>query len=422
MPLNFLVSAYLALSDLFATNISFQATIPIIEPFSIDDGMKELDDLSRSLRGSGSNDIDSTGVLFKVKKLALSYFSSIQVIQGHFQDNNKEEAVAALKSTVGVADHSTKKSWKVNLGKDVGFLQSSGDVASTAASSLASMSDIPDDQLAQFVEPQVFDQLADYTQDLVNLLEDFDQAMILGKNEHEEKDQASKKQQSSQGFKFDSTDTSESRFNGRKPHFQFDQKLFLNYQLNDLLNHQNIKHMFKSHMYKQRNFGSFFATDDIIMAKHQARVDSLGEGICPQACDPNDAECHCENLFTCVHNMTKYDLAVLVAGGFIDSNPESDQYGNFTISAKSLSLFDAEEGVKDKLARIQGTAIDSTDLTQCNAVLEELFTACDPSKVTYSNPNTESFQVSTEQVCAVVNTPKNSNLMTNKLLVSQRHV
>lgn len=78
---------------------------------------------------------------------------------------------------------------------------------------------------------------------------------------------------------------------------------------------------------------------------------------------------------------------------------------NISVSAESLSLFDAEEGVKDKLARIKERAqVTSPTLNQCKEVLHELFTACDPSKVTCSNPNIESFAVSTEQVCLAVKT------------------
>jgi len=58
-----------------------------------------------------------------------------------------------------------------------------------------------------------------------------------------------------------------------------------------------------------------------------------------------------------------------------------------------------------KLVRIKSNATDHTDIDRCNAVLHKLFTACDPSMVTCSNPNVESFQLSTEQVCAAVDTP-----------------
>ena len=41
----------------------------------------------------------------------------------------------------------------------------------------------------------------------------------------------------------------------------------------------------------------------------------------------------------------------------------------------------------------------------CSKVMEDLFSACNPDVSTCSNPNGQSFAVSTEQVCAAVNTP-----------------
>ena len=95
---------------------------------------------------------------------------------------------------------------------------------------------------------------------------------------------------------------------------------------------------------------------------------------------------------------------MLIAGGFIDTQPGSQNFGNFTVSAASLSMFDADEGVSMKLARIKLAAQqENPTQEQCVQVLEELFTACD--KDTCSNPNIETFQLSTEQVCAAVKTP-----------------
>ena len=42
-----------------------------------------------------------------------------------------------------------------------------------------------------------------------------------------------------------------------------------------------------------------FHKDTIIMAKHQVRLDALGDK-CPQDCSLNDAKCNCKKLFACV--------------------------------------------------------------------------------------------------------------------------
>ena len=46
-----------------------------------------------------------------------------------------------------------------------------------------------------------------------------------------------------------------------------------------------------------------FHKDTIIMAKHQVRLDALGDK-CPQDCSLNDAKCNCKKLFACVTKMT----------------------------------------------------------------------------------------------------------------------
>lgn len=175
------------------------------------------------------------------------------------------------------------------------------------------------------------------------------------------------------------------------------------------------------------------------MAKHQLRVDALGDKC--SSCKPDEWECNCDKLFSCVKDMTEYgktmqfncsgdtfaspgilklwlfpicacsllsDLAVLVAGGFIDDNPSSNTYGNFTVSVAKLNLYNADDGVSTKLANIKAKALDSNSYNQttCEEVLRDLFSACNPDDGTCTNPNVQSFAVTTEQVCAAVNTPK----------------
>ena len=102
------------------------------------------------------------------------------------------------------------------------------------------------------------------------------------------------------------------------------------------------------------------------------------------------------------------DLAVLVAGGFIDTNPSSNTYGAFTVPVAQLNLYNADEGVSIKLANIKAKATGSNmaDQAICDEVLQDLFSACNPDDDTCTNPNVQSFAVTTDQVCAAVNTPK----------------
>ena len=43
-------------------------------------------------------------------------------------------------------------------------------------------------------------------------------------------------------------------------------------------------------------------------------------------------------LFECVGNMTAVDLATLMTNGYLDDDPDSDSYGNFTSSAGGLNV------------------------------------------------------------------------------------
>jgi hypothetical protein len=154
-----------------------------------------------------------------------------------------------------------------------------------------------------------------------------------------------------------------------------------------------------------QKFGSLL-DKDIVFAKHQARVESLGQGFCPRKCVAGEWDCYCKRLYACVREMDSYDLAVMIAGGYIDNEPGSNNYGNFSVWVDSLSLFDAEEGVKDKLTRIKLKVPQDDNLSQCKPVLSDLFSACDPSKTTCSDPNVESYEVSVDHVCDSVKTSK----------------
>eukprot|EP00956_Cyclotella_meneghiniana_P043079 scaffold252072_cov169-Cyclotella_meneghiniana.AAC.1 len=152
---------------------------------------------------------------------------------------------------------------------------------------------------------------------------------------------------------------------------------------------------------------SDFHRDVVVQAKHQERVEALGDR-CKSGCDVDDEQCNCKMLFGCVREMTSYDIAVLIAGGYLDSNPSSDTYGNFTISDNYLNLYDADDGVIDKLQYLKGRATDANagNKNICQDVMQNLFSACNPNEETCTDPNSQSFALSAEEVCDAVNTRK----------------
>lgn len=96
---------------------------------------------------------------------------------------------------------------------------------------------------------------------------------------------------------------------------------------------------------------------------------------------------------------------MLTAGGFIETNKESDKHGQFSIHVKDLNLFGAEN-VREELSRVKGRVREYStdpDLDKCVEVLEMLHSACDPTLDACFDANQHSFQVTTDQVCNAVN-------------------
>ena len=138
--------------------------------------------------------------------------------------------------------------------------------------------------------------------------------------------------------------------------------------------------------------------------RHLQRTNSLSQ--CKPTCDISDGECNCENLFDCVKNMSSYDITVLMTKEYIDDN------GNYT-SDGFIDVFDATDGaILSKLTRAQNNAeaADPSNVDQCENVLEEFHSTCNPNlaqgevcpggSVDYKS----SFQLTVDQVCASVAT------------------
>ena len=70
----------------------------------------------------------------------------------------------------------------------------------------------------------------------------------------------------------------------------------------------------------------------------------------------------------------------------------------------------------EKLNRIKAlaevTSGNTASLDQCKSVLSKLYTACDPSKETCSDPNIQTFQVSIDHVCGAVKSTKKLSVET----------
>lgn len=105
----------------------------------------------------------------------------------------------------------------------------------------------------------------------------------------------------------------------------------------------------------------------------------------------------CTQLRGCVNRLKPYDYTVLYAGkGFVD-----DANGNFTVDPDQLNLFDVDGQLSAKIAHIKTLATGTGD---CSDLLAEFHTACQDG-MTCSSPNSESFQLSVDEVCDAVDSP-----------------
>ncbi|EJK47460.1 hypothetical protein THAOC_33814, partial [Thalassiosira oceanica] len=123
--------------------------------------------------------------------------------------------------------------------------------------------------------------------------------------------------------------------------------------------------------------------------------------VCTEECAPTDTSCLCERLANCTKTMTHYDLAVLFAGGFIQNDTSSE------LTTSDINLFNVGDDAWTTFASILNTSrvIDTRNSSQCYAFLDQFHQSCNPlSGATCSNTNTETFQLSVDEVCEGVDT------------------
>ena len=140
------------------------------------DDLKRMEKVSSRLRGTTAGDVSSSAVqssmFSEVLDIAKSYLGKIEVIQKSYHDEDKAAAVSAFKSILSDNDALVEASRYVTeiSGKD--FSKSFDiDIASDEYS--FSLDEIPNSELEEFIQPQVqvFDQIAEISQDLIHILE-----------------------------------------------------------------------------------------------------------------------------------------------------------------------------------------------------------------------------------------------------------
>ena len=140
------------------------------------DDLKRMKNVSSRLRdttaGNGSSGAVQSSIFSEVLDIAKSYLGKIEVIQKSYHDEDKAAAVSAFKSILSDKETLVEANRHVTeiSGKD--FSKSFDiDIASDEYS--FSLDEIPNSELEEFIQPQVqvFDQIAEISQDLIHILE-----------------------------------------------------------------------------------------------------------------------------------------------------------------------------------------------------------------------------------------------------------
>jgi hypothetical protein len=125
---------------------------------------------------------------------------------------------------------------------------------------------------------------------------------------------------------------------------------------------------------------------------------------CQEECPIDNTTCNCEQLFNCIKRMSVYDAAVLFSDGYIVTDMNNDNFANFTTDV--LNLYDVANGaLYEKFLAIQQYAYGPANEEQCTNLLMEMHKPCDStSSATCSDVNSQSYQLTVDQVCDGVNT------------------
>ena len=92
-------------------------------------------------------------------------------------------------------------------------------------------------------------------------------------------------------------------------------------------------------------------------------------------------------------------MALLFVDGYVETDSSNDNYANFTEDTSDLNLFDADSDIYSRINIIRQTST-------CSNLLAEFHWSCNPQDNTCPANNLQSYQVSIDDVCEAVNTPK----------------
>jgi len=354
---------------------------------SPDSIMGRLRGISRTLRASSPEEIDTASLLLDVKDISNTYTNEMKSFKQILEDEDREGIISMIKSSVGNSHYYIEAAKEIESGSDMDITSA---IVLQDDFDLKDLDDIPTSDLVKMLQP--VSELVDYS------IENNKELGLTIDNVLGTFPSKKSRRNLNQVFNFDFGQEDQ----GFTTNFHPFQGSFSAASSADVLDstsaiiRKHSPHLEESHE-----------------VRHDRRLESLKEGgSCLPPCSATDKLCNCKKLANCASQMSPYDLGVLMGSGFIDKEFNSKTFGNFT--TEKINLYgpfltdDIDKGLLFKWKRMKDlsdsiSSISSFDETACTLLLNEFVMAC-PFGKKCTSENNQMFQATTDEICSAVNT------------------
>jgi hypothetical protein len=380
--------------------------------------LKELSSNMNGLRGSSNAAAGLVPIFQEFKDILQNHIASMQSMERMLEEEDIDgvaHAVRTLLSDTKLLSLVTQDTKDIELqieGKDGVVIKDMEDDGSSLANIPDLVRDIPSASIVDVLRKEDFQ---DLTENLINIarnLDSVDLSFLAGKNGRRlNKDRHRQWEQEREPV----YDTKSEEHN----YYDFGGEYYSNFfspnrhgftpsnrQLTKMRSRMGgkLKSVMKAARRNRRLSRNKFFNYDDNDGRKKRRLQAEGSNQwCQEECSIDDPACNCEKLFKCIKRMSVYDAAVLFASGFIVTDMNDEKFANLTTD--DLNLYDVGKGgLYRKFLAIQQNANGPTDEEQCTNLLMEMHSPCDSTSKTCSNTNSQSYQLTVDQVCDEVNT------------------
>ncbi|KAL7486824.1 hypothetical protein ACHAW6_012424 [Cyclotella cf. meneghiniana] len=314
------------------------------------DATPRLISFSHRLRGRE----DKTGLIDDAQNVVQAQLENVQSMHKMYQDGDSKGLVNAVRSVIG-GRTAFIEDGKLSTESSQLVLP----VTDSDLDAIRDLQDIPNSQIADFFEPQLFEDMVVQMQDVVSVLEDVKSILSpFGVSQrHLQANLFSPGEKDGCAPNKSHQDVVEYQTNSKNDNNPFDAK---NSPPQDFTVNQGMLESLR----QARGVGLANLPDISkyihrgndpdsvnrrlkVNERHKRRLQALD--VCHPKCDPNDTPCNCNRLVGCINDMTDYDVALLFVGNYIDK-----ESGNLTAA---LNLFDADFNILNRIQLIRSLAL-----------------------------------------------------------------